>query len=135
LIQDSDAESDEHVELKVCQNGNLKTKFTISINTEEDEVIEVKWKILRKLGQVNETEKQVNVCHPAFMKLRLFVLKGGVELMNNDLMGNIDGEKYLFYSFGDDFDSLVRMEFIQKKSKLGEGGFGSVYLAHDSTIN
>ena len=68
------------------------------------------------------------------MKLRLFVLKGGVELLNSDLMGNIDGETYLFYSFGEDFDSRVRMEFIQKKSKLGEGGFGSVYLATDSIV-
>ena len=27
------------------------------------------------------------------------------------------------------------MEFIEMKGKLGEGGFGSVYLAHDKLIN
>ena len=54
--------------------------------------------------------------------------------MNSDLMGNIDDSGYLFYSFGEDFDSRVREEFIKKKSKLGEGGFGSVFLATDSIV-
>ena len=35
---------------------------------------------------------------------------------------------------GEDFDYQVRMEFINIKSKLGEGGFGSVFLADDKTI-
>ena len=35
------------------------------------------------------------------------------------------------YSVGEDFDYQVRMEFIQMKEKLGEGGFGSVFLAYD----
>ena len=38
---------------------------------------------------------------------------------------------YKFYSVGEDFDYQVRMEFIQMKEKLGEGGFGSVFLAYD----
>lgn len=54
--------------------------------------------------------------------------------MNNDMMGNVDGQDYLFYSFGEDFDFQVRMEFIQKKQKLGEGGFGSVFLVFDELI-
>lgn len=49
--------------------------------------------------------------------------------MDSDIMGNIDGQGYLFYSMGEDFDHSVRMEFIQTKKKLGEGGFGQVYLA------
>jgi len=41
----------------------------------------------------------------------------------------------LHFSFlGEDFDYQVRMEFIEFKRKLGEGGFGSVYLAQDSLI-
>lgn len=35
---------------------------------------------------------------------------------------------------GDDFDFSVRMEFIELKKKLGEGGFGSVYLAYDKLL-
>ena len=35
------------------------------------------------------------------------------------------------YSVGEDFDYQVRMEFIKMKEKLGEGGFGSVFLAYD----
>lgn len=35
---------------------------------------------------------------------------------------------------GEPFDYNVRMELIEKKSKLGEGGFGSVYLAYDKMI-
>jgi|AACY02.8.fsa_nt_gi hypothetical protein len=35
---------------------------------------------------------------------------------------------------GEDFDYQVRMEFISIKCKLGEGGFGSVFLADDKII-
>jgi serine/threonine protein kinase len=34
-------------------------------------------------------------------------------------------------NIGEDFDHSVRMEFIETKEKLGEGGFGSVFLAYD----
>ena len=34
-------------------------------------------------------------------------------------------------SKGDDFDYSVCMEFLDIKRKLGQGGFGSVYLAYD----
>jgi len=50
-------------------------------------------------------------------------------------MESFDGQDYLFYSLGEVFDHQVRMEFLDKKGKLGEGGFGSVYLAFDHIIN
>lgn len=66
--------------------------------------------------------------------------------MDNDHMECAQGQKYLFYSFGtfysfliiytlgEDFDYQVRLEFIDWKSKLGEGGFGSVFLAYDKIV-
>ena len=33
-------------------------------------------------------------------KIRLFALKGGVELMDKDFMFAVHGHKYLFYSMG-----------------------------------
>jgi serine/threonine protein kinase len=36
---------------------------------------------------------------------------------------------------GEPFDHTVRMEFLQIQKKLGEGGFGSVYLAYDKLLN
>jgi hypothetical protein len=40
-------------------------------------------------------------------KIRLFALKGGVELMDKDFMFAVHGHKYLFYSMGKpDFDNL-----------------------------
>lgn len=33
-------------------------------------------------------------------KIRLFSLKGGIELMDFDLMESMQGQSYLFYSFG-----------------------------------
>ena len=44
--------------------------------------------------------------------MRLFSLKNGIELMDADHMQSVHGHKYLFYSFGEDFDYEVRMEFI-----------------------
>ena len=49
-------------------------------------------------------------------------------------MESLEGQEYLFYSMGEPFDYQVRMELIEKKQKLGEGGFGSVYLAFDSLV-
>ena len=40
---------------------------------------------------------------------------------------------YLFVE--DDFDYSVCMEFLEIKRKLGQGGFGSVYLAYDKLNN
>lgn len=54
--------------------------------------------------------------------------------MNADHMGSVHGQEFLFYSFGEDFDYQVRMEFLDFKGKLGEGGFGTVFLAHDSLL-
>jgi hypothetical protein len=63
----------------------------LSVNTELDEVIEVKAKILNKLGLKNG-------------KMKLFSLKGGIELMDSDLMESLEGQEYLFYSLGEPFD-------------------------------
>lgn len=57
-----------------------------------------------------------------------------MEIMNVDTMSSHAGEKYLFYSLGEDFDFQVRMDMIHFKTKLGEGGFGSVYLAFDEML-
>ena len=46
------------------------------------------------------------------LKMRLFSIKGGLELMNTDHMGSVHGHEFLFYSFGEDFDYQVRMEFL-----------------------
>jgi len=93
--------------------------------------------------------------NPWMKKIRLFSLKGGLELMNCDLMEGVNGQEYIFYSFGkyfdhfipnfiilylslyigEDFDYQVRMEFIKIRRELGEGGFGTVYLAHDELFN
>ena len=35
---------------------------------------------------------------------------------------------------GEDFDHSVRMDMVDQKKKLGEGGFGSVYLAFDELL-
>ena len=70
--------------------------------------------------------------------------------MDSDHMESLTGYEHIFYSFGkltiylfltnnliigEDFDHSVRMEFIEMKQKLGEGGFGSVFLAYDKLFN
>jgi hypothetical protein len=42
--------------------------------------------------------------------------------------------KFIYAILGEDFDYQVRLEFIEWKEKLGEGGFGSVYLAFDKLV-
>lgn len=133
ILASSDSEGDEQV-FTICHNGSLKSSFTMRINIEEEEVSQVKWRILNHLNVLETKSATVNLQHPLMQKIRLFSLKGGIEIMNNDLISNHNGEKYLFYSMGDDFDYSVRMDMIQLKRKLGEGGFGSVYLAYDELL-
>lgn len=71
------------------------------INCELDEVIEIKGRILEKLGYRNDEQNQI---HPLIDKIKLFSLKGGIELMNCDLMESMEGQEYLFYSMGEPFD-------------------------------
>ena len=46
--------------MKVCFVGQLKPKFVLEIDTELEEVIEVKWRILKELGLISNEDKQVN---------------------------------------------------------------------------
>jgi len=58
-------------------------------------------------------------------KIKLFSLKGGLELMDHDYMVAMSDHiylffsmskfKFLFYFLGEDFDYSVRMEFIEIK--------------------
>lgn len=134
LFGSSDSE-DEQDEFIVCQNGSLNAAFKISINCHEEEVEMIKWRILKKLNLLDGLAgSSVNNLHPMMLKIRLFSLKGGIEIMNSDIMSNYQGEKYIFYSLGEDFDFSVRMDMIKIKRKLGQGGFGAVYLAYDELL-
>ena len=42
--------------------------------------------------------------------------------------------RVFYYLIGEPFDFSVCMEFLELQGKLGEGGFGQVYLAYD-TLN
>jgi hypothetical protein len=59
-------------------------------------------------------------------KIKLFSLKGGLELMDHDFMVTMSDHIYLFFSMGkffhfifyflgEDFDHSVRMEFLEIK--------------------
>lgn len=43
-------------------------------------------------------------------------------------------DKYSYF-LGEPFDYSVRMTFIEIERKLGEGGFGEVYLGNDRLLN
>ena len=55
-----------------------------------------------------------------------------VEMAN---LGLLFSDIYLLMRAGEPFDYQVRMEFLEIKHKLGEGGFGSVYLAYDKLLD
>ena len=42
--------------------------------------------------------------------------------------------KYSFLTVEEDFDYQICMETLEFKHKLGQGGFGSVYLAYDKNL-
>ena len=89
--------------MKICFVGNLTPKFMLEVNPELDEVIEIKEKILIKLGLKKPddgTGTGQTSNNPWMKKIRLFSLKGGLELMNCDLMEGVNGQEYIFYSFG-----------------------------------
>jgi isopentenyldiphosphate isomerase len=89
--------------MKICYVGQLKSKFILRVNPDLDEVIEIKWSILEKLGLRHKDEEnsyQHMSGNPYMKKMRLFILKGGHELMDNDHLECAHGQQYLFYSFG-----------------------------------
>jgi hypothetical protein len=90
--------------MKICYVGNLKPKFILQINPDLDEVVEVKSRILEKLGLITTNKDDQNYAqinrNPHFLKMRLFMLRGGNELMNSDHMESVAGTYLLFYSFG-----------------------------------
>jgi hypothetical protein len=64
----------------------------LNIDTEVDSVIEVKEKILEHLGLKKKNDGSgngINSTNPYMKKIRLFSLKGGIELMDFDLMESI----------------------------------------------
>ena len=71
--------------MKICYVGNLKPKFILPVNPDLDEVVEVKLAILEKLGLVQKKQDS-NYSNPHLRKLRLFLLKGGMELRDSDHM-------------------------------------------------
>jgi len=85
--------------MKICYVGSLKQKFILSVNPDLDEVIEVKMAILEKLGMKRKDDESIYT-NPHLKKMRLFLLKGGHELRDNDHMECAQGQKHLFYSFG-----------------------------------
>ena len=87
--------------MKICLVGQLKPKFLMTINTDFDEVIGVKENILNRLGLINENEGHgLSSTNQYMKKIRLFSLRKGLELMDNDLLESLTGQEYLFYSFG-----------------------------------
>jgi isopentenyldiphosphate isomerase len=43
--------------MKICYVGQLKPKFIMNVNPDLDEVIEIKWAILEKLGLRSNDEE------------------------------------------------------------------------------
>jgi serine/threonine protein kinase len=77
-------------------------------------------------------------------QMRLYTING-IELHDTDSVDMLKDSDYLYFSFSkrlllltvllaEPFDFSVCMEFLELKGKLGEGGFGQVYLAYD-TLN
>ena len=62
-------------------------------------------------------------CTHALLEVGMFIF------INNNCL------TFCFIFAGEDFDYQVRMEFIKVKKELGEGGFGTVYLALDELFN
>jgi hypothetical protein len=46
--------------MKICYVGNLKPKFILQINPDLDEVVEVKSRILEKLGLITTNKDDQN---------------------------------------------------------------------------
>ena len=89
--------------MKVCYVGQLKYKFIMQIDTELDDVIKVKGQILEKLGLSTPDDglgSGWNSTNPWMKKIKIFSLKGGVELNNKDTMESFQGQQYLYYSLG-----------------------------------
>mgnify|MGYP000061616832 CR=1 FL=1 len=80
--------------MKVCYVGQLKHKFILKVDIELDEVIEVKSEILERLGLSTPDDGYgtgINSTNPWMKKIKLFSLKGGLELSNRDRMESIQG--------------------------------------------
>lgn len=50
-------------------------------------------------------------------------------------MHQLKGIDSLWYSFGEDYNYKIRLNTLVYKRDLGEGGFGTVHLMHDSLMH
>ena len=88
----------------------------------------MKKKILKKLNIQNYDCKQTQA------SLRLYTIRG-FEFCDYDNIASLANTPELFYSFGEDFNYQVRLDSLKMKKELGQGGFGTVFLMHDTLQN
>ena len=64
---------------------------------------------------------------------RIFYFKDGIEIDENDLFFLKDGEVVCFSHKGSDFKYRQIVDMYKTIQKLGEGGFGKVYLCEEKS--
>lgn len=102
-----------HTQVKVFLNGDVSSNITANVHG--------KMTVHDLIGDIQE--KFIIDKH---VKCRLFDSTGG-ELSDDD-MEYINSEEPLFLSQGEDFSKSSNLALYEEIRKLGQGGFGSVYL-------
>ena len=113
----------EPVFIKIFKNGGSKSSCTVKLCPIDDDIWQLKKRILKKLKYENYRDKELQA------EMRLFTMKG-MEMGDHD-MDNLREQKSIIFSMGDDFDYSVRVNALKYQRKLGKGGFGQVNLYID----
>ena len=98
--------------MKICYVGQLEPEFVMKIDTELDEVVEVKEQILERLGLSTPDDglgAGWSSTNPWMKKIKLFSLKGGLEIGNKDSMESLQGQEHLYYSCGKSSPSFISL--------------------------
>lgn len=105
------------IDIVLLNNDTQEHEKIVTLNKDYLTLILLKRIILREFSLISS-----NGC-------RVFNFYGIEILDDSDLIFKTDNDKLFYFSYSNKTDNKYLLRFFKNEKKLGEGGFGKVYLA------